>query len=648
MDKPRGTLSIRLIVAMVSACVTAGAVLVVGTVSQNKMRTVLTSEIEARLELSAQNLALISSAELLNDTPALTLQPIIKNLQEQHPEIGIIVVTDREDMIQGHSDLRLLDTHYVTPLELETRKVDQGTLGHCIIGGREMLVATAPVRGPTGDQIGRIQIGIYRRYIDDILAASKGQNVMITALCLGLGVLITLVLMTALLKPIGALKRGLAQIGHGELETRIEVGSRTDLGVLAEAVNEMAERLQDSRTQLEEQFHALETEIEEKLKAQEALRLSEEKLMQSQKMEAIGQLAGGVAHDFNNILMSISGFATLILRKTENDEKLNRYASEIGKSCDRAASLIKKLMAFSRKQVLAPRIIDLNQVTSGMLEMLQPLIGKRIQLEFRGHPELKPVKADPGEIEQVILNLVVNARDAMPDGGHIQIETDNRASESPDLGWVVLRVSDTGSGIDEKTMKRIFEPFFTTKGQGKGTGLGLATVFGIVHQSGGEINVDSEVGKGTTFTILLPAVACETRRSTTVIPAPVKRGDGETILLLEDEPSVREFVAFVLTNAGYTVLEAANGRDGVEVARKSESIDLLLSDVMMPEMNGVEAYRKIKEGLPGIRVLFMSGYSGGSQLTQDIDMRVEPLQKPFLPDQLLERVRRALDLRLAA
>ena len=644
MNRQRGTLSIRLIVAVASACITAGAVLLVGAVSQNKMRSVLTSETEARLVLSAQHLALISSAELLNDTPALTLQPIIKNLAEQHPEIGIIVVTDRGDMIQGHSDLRLLDTHYVPPPELETRNMDSETLGHCVIGGHEMLVATAPVRGPTGDRIGRIQIGIYRKYIDDILAASKKRNVMITAVCLSLSVLITLVLMTELLKPIGALKRGLARIGQGELETRIEMKNRTDLGALAEAVNDMAERLQ---VHVEE----LQRETEEKLKAQEALRLSEEKLMQSQKMEAIGQLAGGVAHDFNNILMSISGFASLILRKTEGDEKLHRYASEIGKSCDRAASLIKKLMAFSRKQVLAPRIIDLNQVTSGMLEMLQPLIGQRVQLEFRGDPTLQRVKADPGEIEQVILNLVVNARDAMPNGGRIVIETANRSpdsAESPALGWALLRVTDTGAGIDEKTMKRIFEPFFTTKGQGKGTGLGLATVFGIVQQSGGEITVESEVGKGTTFTISLPAVAWETRQSTTVIPPPARRGEGETILLLEDEPSVREFVALVLTNAGYTVLEAVDGREGVELAKKSGNIDLLLSDVMMPEMNGVEAYRQIKELRPGICILFMSGYSGGSQLTQDIQMRVEPLQKPFLPEQLLERVRQALDLRLAA
>ena len=644
MNLQRGTLSIRLIVAVTSACITAGGVLLVGVVSQNKMRSVLTSEIEARLELSAQHLALISRAELLNDAPALTLQPLIKNLEEQHPEIGIIVVTDRSDMIQGHSDLRLLDTHYVPPHELETRKLDDGTLGHCVIGGRDMLVATAPVQGPTGDVIGRIQIGIYRQYIDDILAASEGRNFMITAVCLSLAVFITLLLMTALLKPIGALKKGLARIGQGELETRIEVESRTDLGLLAEAVNEMAQRLQAHVDELER-------ETEEKLRAQEALRLSEEKLMQSQKMEAIGQLAGGVAHDFNNILMSISGFASLILRKTEGDEKLNRYASEIGKSCDRAASLIKKLMAFSRKQVLAPQIIDLNQVANGMLEMLQPLIGKRIQLEFRGYPELKRVKADPGEIEQVILNLVVNARDAMPEGGRIQIETENKVGvgeEAPPLGWVVLRVRDTGSGMDQKTMKRIFEPFFTTKGQGKGTGLGLATVFGIVQQSGGEITVESEVGEGTTFTISLPAVAWETRRSTAVISPAPKRGDGEIILLLEDEPSVREFVALVLRNAGYNVLEAADGREGVEVAKKSESIDLLLSDVMMPEMNGVEAYRAIKELRPAIQVLFMSGYSGGPQLTQDILMRVEPLQKPFLPEQLLQRVRRTLDLKQAA
>jgi signal transduction histidine kinase len=645
MSRRSGTLSIRLIVAVVSACITAAAVLLVGLVSQNKTRSVLTSEIEARLVLGAQHLALISSAELLNDTPALTLQPIIKNLEANHPEIGIIVVTDRAGMIQGHSDLRLLDTHYEPPTELQTRTLDQGgTLGHCVIGGREMLMATASVHDPTGNPIGQIQIGIYRNYIDDILGASKQQYVLLTALCLGLGVLITFVLMTTLLKPIGALKQGLARIGQGDLETRIDVTNSTDLGLLAEAVNDMAKRLKAHVDQLQQ-------ETEAKLKAQEALRVSEEKLMQSQKMEAIGQLAGGVAHDFNNILMSISGFASLILRKTEGDEKLHRYASEIGKSCDRAASLIKKLMAFSRKQVLAPRVIDLNQVTAGMLEMLQPLIGKRIQLQFQPDPDLNYVKADPVEIEQVIMNLVVNARDAMPEGGRILIETANQPQdfpESPPLGWALIRVTDTGSGIDEKTMKRIFEPFFTTKGQGKGTGLGLATVFGIVKQSGGEINVESEVGRGTTFTVQLPVVEKESNETAPETRPSRKSGGGETILVLEDEPSVREFVTLVLTNAGYTVLAAANGHEGVGIAENNRTIDLLLSDVMMPEMNGVEACQKIQEIVPGIPVLFMSGYAGGGPLAQEIRTGVEPLQKPFLPDQLLARVRQTIDLRRAA
>ena len=309
-------------------------------------------------------------------------------------------------------------------------------------------------------------------------------------------------------------------------------------------------------------------------------------------------------------------------------------------------------MAFSRKQVLAPRVIDLNQVTAGMLEMLQPLIGKRIQLQFDPDPDLNHVKADPGEIEQVIMNLVVNARDAMPEGGRILIETANQPQdfpESPPLGWALIRVTDTGSGIDEKTMKRIFEPFFTTKGQGKGTGLGLATVFGIVKQSGGEINVESAVGRGTTFTIQLPAVEKESIESPRETKPAAKTCGGETILVLEDEPQVREFVALVLTNAGYTVLTAAHGREGLEIAEKSRQIDLLLSDVMMPEMNGIEACQKIQEIVPGIPVLFMSGYAGEVTPTKEIlKPGVELLQKPFLPDQLLARVRQTIDLRRAA
>jgi signal transduction histidine kinase/CheY-like chemotaxis protein len=521
--------------------------------------------------------------------------------------------------------------------------------------------------GPKGNTIGHVHVGIYPAYIDDIIVSSNLRNFGLTAVCLILGVILTLIVMTALLRPIGDLKRGMARIGKGELDTRIETKNRTDLGLLAEAVNDMAGKLQESQSTMLErdlalteaheqmQIHVseLQTQILERIKAEEALRVSEEKLMQSQKMEAIGQLAGGVAHDFNNILTSINGFASLILRKAGGNDKLHHYGSEIGKSCGRAADLIKKLLAFSRKQVLAPKIVNLNQVISDMSAMLQPLLGRRIDLEFRADPDLRNTRADPGQMEQVIMNLVVNARDAMPEGGKITVETLNSKSDEGEgrtgAGSVVIRVSDTGTGMDGETMKRIFEPFYTTKERDKGTGLGLSTVYGIVKQTGGDISVASEIGRGTTFTIVFPCLDENAPEEPVATLAAPVRDKNETVLVVDDEVQVLEMVSTLLMKSGYDVITAANGKEAVDLVSGTDAApDLLLTDVMMPELNGVEAYQKISQELPGIKVVFMSGYTGGAYLTQDVAHPTDLLQKPFQPEELLERVRQALDSRRAA
>jgi PAS domain S-box-containing protein len=379
----------------------------------------------------------------------------------------------------------------------------------------------------------------------------------------------------------------------------------------------------------------------------------EQQLRQAQKMEAVGRLAGGVAHDFNNMLTIISGYGGLLLEHPSTIEPLRGYVNEIKNASTRAASLTRQLLAFSRQQVLAPRVLGLNAVVANIEKMLKRLIGEDIDLVTILGERLWPVKADPGQLEQVLLNLAVNSRDAMPNGGVLTIETANVEMDStsvqthfplPPGPYVLLAFSDTGIGMDAETQARIFDPFFTTKEKGKGTGLGLAMVYGIVKQSGGYIWVYSEVGKGTTFKIYLPRteeVVDESR--------PARGGLGaqqgtETLLLVEDEDAVRALVRNVLREKGYRILEASRGEEALELAEQyGGPIDLLVTDVVMPQMNGRELARRLANLLPQIKVLYISGYADNAVWYQGgLDSGGAFLQKPFSPEALARKVREVL------
>jgi two-component system, cell cycle sensor histidine kinase and response regulator CckA len=381
----------------------------------------------------------------------------------------------------------------------------------------------------------------------------------------------------------------------------------------------------------------------------------EEQLLQSQKMEAIGQLAGGIAHDFNNLLTAINGYSELALQELRAEDPLWRDINEIRKAGERAASLTRQLLAFSRKQVLQPEVLDLNSVVSEMERMLRRLIGEDVELRTVLRPLLGNIKADPGQIEQVIMNLAVNARDAMPAGGTLTIETQGvDLDEEYSMQHVVVKsghyimlgVSDTGSGMDEKTQKRIFEPFFTTKGTGKGTGLGLSTVYGIVKQSGGNIWVYSELGRGTTFKIYLPRIdesAPEYKRR--IEEGEYFRGT-ETILLAEDEEMLRKLAREVLERQGYQVLEASNGGSALMTCETYQGpIHLLISDIIMPEMGGSELASRIGQLRPELKVLYISGYTDDTIAHHGIlNLEIAFLQKPFTPHELARKVREVLDV----
>jgi PAS domain S-box-containing protein len=397
-------------------------------------------------------------------------------------------------------------------------------------------------------------------------------------------------------------------------------------------------------------------DITERNRTENALRESEERLLQSQKMEGIGQLAGGIAHDSNNILTAISGYSDLVLRRLPEDNPLRRNVEQIKKAGERAASLTRQLPAFSRKQILQPKVLNLNAVVPDMDKMLRRLIGEDIDLLTILDPALGNVKADPGQIEQVILNLSVNARDAMPKGGKLTIETANvylseeysRKYVSVRSGHhVMLAVSDNGCGIDEATQKRIFEPFFTTKGTGKGTGLGLSTVYGIVKQSEGSIWVYSEVGKGTTFKVYLPQcdeVVVEEHEESTV-DVQLSR-EGEIVLLVEDEEMVRGIARQVLEMNGYHVLEASHGKEALLLCEQHEGhIDLMVTDVVMPQMGGRELAKCLASSRPETKVLFVSGYTDDAIVHHGVlDKDVNFLQKPFTPDALAHKVREVLSI----
>ena len=395
-------------------------------------------------------------------------------------------------------------------------------------------------------------------------------------------------------------------------------------------------------------------DITDRKHAAEILRQREEQLRQAQKMEAVGRLSGGIAHDFNNLLGVIIGYGEDIEIRTAKGDPLRKSAEEILKAGQRAASLTQQLLAFSRQQVLQPNVLALNLLVSDMGKMLQRLIGAHIELTTKLDPELGSIKADQSQIEQVIVNLVVNARDAMPEGGSLLIETSSvnlNESQARSLPFLlpgrhaILTVTDTGMGMDVETQKHIFEPFFTTKECGKGTGLGLATVYGVVKQSGGVVGVHSEPEKGATFKIYLPQVEEQARVAKEDSYASATSFGTETVLVVENEEALLELTSAVLSRIGYKVLSAHDGMEAIEIARSFDGpIHLLLTDIMMPKLNGHSLARHVTVLHPAIRVLFMTGHSDLDEMPREVlSSDSECLQKPFHRDTLIRKVRQTLD-----
>jgi signal transduction histidine kinase/ActR/RegA family two-component response regulator len=469
----------------------------------------------------------------------------------------------------------------------------------------------------------------------------------------------------------GMARRGLRPLARfvSFMRTGAEAGAYTrfaagpapaEIATLTDAYNRLIGSLGSKHAQLERRTNelasanvALRGEVEERERAEIALKESEEQLRQSQKLEALGTLAGGVAHDFNNLLFVIMGYAQFVQEDLPPESPQREPIDEIMRAGERASGLVRQLLAFSRKQVLQPQILDLNHVVAGMETLLRRLIGEDVELHIRLTPTRHRIMADRGQVEQVLMNLVVNARDAMPTGGTITVEIDNVqldannevvADGSEGCDGVLLSVSDTGVGMDAATIQRVFEPFFTTKGPEKGTGLGLSTVYGIVKQSGGSITVASEPGEGCTFRICFVAVAAQPEAEV-VAKHPVLFSGAETVLIAEDDVQVRTLVRRSLAARGYVVLEGSNGQEALDVAEHHNGpIHMLVSDVVMPNFSGIELAQRLRESRPGMHVLFMSGHSDEAiQRYGILGPRSTFVQKPIMPDTLAQTVRELLD-----
>ncbi len=533
-------------------------------------------------------------------------------------------------------DMRLAgNTHQAQQVHV----IQEHTAAHQI----EILTKAMVARMNTALQAGGREILVAQRHATWTVAACFVVSV-------ALALLLGSVLARSILDPVRRVDGALDRIASGEFVTVSDVANRDELGSLVGNVNQMSRRLAD----LYAKEHRTATALQEQIVA---LGHAQAQLRQAQKMEAVGRLAGGVAHDFNNLMTVIGGRATLVLDQMRPEDPASRHLDLIRKTTNRATGLTRQLLVFSRKQVLQPKVLDLNQLVDGIVPMLERLIGEHIDLVTRPDRSVGRVKADPTQMEQVILNLAVNARDAMSNGGTLTLAISERDAEEvpgddPVRGsrGVTLVITDTGVGMTPEVQSHLFEPFFTTKEVGKGTGLGLATVYGIVKQSDGHVWIASEPGLGTTATIWLPRVED--------VPDVVPGGPGsdepqtgrETILLVEDEAEVRDLTREILIASGYTVLEARDGEDALHVAADQRApIDLVLTDVVMPRLGGRELVRRLVVHQPDLKILYMSGYTDDALGDHGV---LEPgavlLQKPFMPHELARKVRQVLEGELVA
>ena len=575
----------------------------------------------------------------------VAVEPVHRRPNEENSQLGTVVVGREIDYNAVHN---LDRTHSADLAFLYDGKIAQSTLGpldehdleiqtpvlqssgEITIGNQEYYAISVGLTDDAGPAARLVALKSYARakaFLADLNRLLAGLGV----LALGIGAYLALLISNTFTRPLGNLDRGVQALEKGDYAFPLEAQGGDEIAHVTRAFDQMRGTLQRNEAQK---------------------RQLEEDLRQSQKMEALGRLAGGVAHDFNNLLTVIKGHSELLVERLPAKDPLLGSGQQIKKAADRAASLTRQMLAFSRRQALEPTVFDMNTLVADMYKLLKRLIHEDIEFTFRAGESLGRIKADTGQVEQVLLNLSVNASDAMPRGGKLTIETKNvvidpdalkvRPTVEPGM-YVMLAVTDTGVGMSEETMARIFEPFFTTKASGKGTGLGLATVYGVVKQSGGFIWVESTPGKGSRFEVYLPRVEQDITPNPAEKLEPARALAAGTVLLAEDEEAVRMLAFEFLTAAGYRVYVAQDGERALEMAQSlTDRIDVLVTDVVMPKMRGPELAKRLQAERPDLKVIFMSGYLEQSEGGEDFTGAATFLQKPFSKDLLVRQVNAAL------
>ena len=599
-------------------------------------------------ELLVKSLARRNTSDWWDVNGALyqvVLQPIDRHPHPEYSQLGTVVVGRVIDYAMVHDLGRISASQvvfsYGTDVVVGTLNTfAKYDLAACLeslsvpreiqIGNERFFARSLQLSNGSGPNV---RLTVLKSYNETtaFLSALNRMHIGLGLVALVGGTLAAIFLSGRFTRPLATLDEGVRALEHGDFNFPLETHGCDEVAHLARAFDQMRNTLQRNETQKQQ---------------------LEDQLRQSQKMEALGRLAGGVAHDFNNLLTIIKGHSDLMLEHLNPADPLSGSGEQIRKAADRAASLTRQMLAFSRRQALELKVVDLNALVAEMSKLLKRLIREDIEFVFGPGKSLGRVKADTGQIEQVILNLVVNACDAMPQGGKLIIETQNVIAEldhkqiRPALEpgqYVMLTVTDTGHGMNEETRARIFEPFFTTKEKGKGTGLGLATVYGVVRQSGGFIWVDTAPGRGAKFSIYLPRVEQNVEPLQTESLAPTHAAAAETILLVEDEEALRSLAHRFLTSAGYRVLAATDGEKALAIATKFDGpIHLLVTDVVMPRMRGTELAKRLRSFYPDLKVVYMSGYLEENQRSADFLEDAVFLQKPFSRHTLVDHVRSAL------
>jgi len=529
----------------------------------------------------------------------------------------------------------------------ETRR--PGGIEEVYLAGARYWVGGGTIRSAEGERVGVLLLAESQEPIRRTIAALSAVYVVTAAVLAALALAVTQRLSASIVRPIRLLARMARKIASGDLSVRAPVDSRDELGQLAQAFNEMAMELELSTASVKD----LHREIAEREAAEDARAELEGQLRQAQKMEAVGQLAGGVAHDFNNLLQAILGYVDLALAELPANHTVSAGLMEVRQAAERAAALTRQLLTLGRREAMRPERLDLNILIANLMNLLRRVIGEQIELVVYAEPDIGSVYADPGQIEQVLMNLCLNARDAMPEGGRLTIATEPLVVDSQyqaahpwtrEGRFAQISVADTGVGMDEEVLQRVFEPFYTTKGREESTGLGLAMVYGIIRQHEGLITVQSEPGVGTVFRIALPVSTRPVAEAEkTVWPEQVEGGD-ETILLAEDDELVRNLTVNVLQSAGYTVLVAADGAEAIELlGERASEVQLALLDVVMPKAGGIQVRDALMDIDPTIPVLFISGYSYEAMPSGLAPEGSRLIQKPYHTIDLLRQVRQLLD-----